>query len=128
MSFVRIKDKKILIHGGGKIVSDFLKKINLEPRHVFEISRQSLIRTFTLGVSGFDSPCSSNGIRESKEVLKSIQDVTNSYVTTFKNSNNSKQITETLERAILFLESNLDFNSFNRYQYLKKYILSSLFG
>ena len=34
MSFVRIKDKKILIHGGGKIVSDFLKKINLEPKLV----------------------------------------------------------------------------------------------
>ena len=104
-------------------INEYHKKINLEPRHVFEISRQSLIRTFTLGVSGFDSPCSSNGIKESMEVLKSIQDVTNSYLTTFKNSNNSKQITESLDKAILFLESNLDFNSFNRYQYLKKYIL-----
>ena len=29
MSFVKIKDKKILIHGGGKIASNFLKKINV---------------------------------------------------------------------------------------------------
>ena len=34
MSFVKIKDKKILIHGGGKIVSNFLKKINVEPKLV----------------------------------------------------------------------------------------------
>lgn len=31
-SFSKIKDKKILIHGGGKIVSDFLKKIDIEPK------------------------------------------------------------------------------------------------
>ena len=47
-SFSKIKDKKILIHGGGKIVSDFLKKIDIEPKVINISWIQWYLRVFKI--------------------------------------------------------------------------------
>lgn len=56
-----------------------LKRSKIEHRHVFEAIRQELVRIFTLGVTGFDTPGSDLAITENYEAFKSINFLLQTY-------------------------------------------------
>lgn len=53
-------------------LSPYIKGIPLQHRHVFEGAYEEVIRLFTLGVTGFDTPGSVAALPEAREVLRTL--------------------------------------------------------
>ncbi|HAD98628.1 MAG TPA: cytochrome-c peroxidase [Cryomorphaceae bacterium] len=98
-------------------------------REVFEASRLQLVRLFTLGVTGFDTPGSLNGLAESRRSLQSLQEIMAIYIRQLQDE--GKELGVEVDRlfsgAIGYLERENDFNSFDRLYFLKAFI-DPLFG
>ena len=60
-------------------ISLYFSGINLQHRHVFEAWREEVIRIFTLGLTGFDTPASGAAIAEARVALTSIAQSYSSY-------------------------------------------------
>ena len=99
-------------------------KLRVTHRHLFEAMRQELVRVFTLGVTGFDTPGSANALPEAKKALEGIQTTIKIYtpLISSKNQNLISDIENLLDDAILFLKKNNDFETFDRLYFLKNYI------
>lgn len=93
-------------------------------RDIFIAARIELIRIATLGLTGFDTPGSSNGIQDALSVFETMQ----SDLTHFqpeielKNKLLSDSIFETLNKSITYLKQNNNFETFNRYAFLTQVI------
>lgn len=96
----------------------------LQHRFVFEAVRFELIRVFTLGVTGFDTPGSANAIPEAIVAMGAIQKAMAAYYPVLKVKNEPlvKQLDNSFTSAIQYLEDNNDFDTFNRLAFLKSYI------
>ncbi len=89
---------------------------------VFDALRSAMIRLTALGISGFDSPIAENSIPEAAATFESIQSILNIYITN-NNSNASKETTnKLLSNAIDYLNSNKNFNRFDRAYFITNYI------
>ena len=66
---LKIKELKKQIDKVGRALDRFIRVqkniLNLENRYILEASRNQIIRIFTLGLTGFDTPGSGNAIPES---------------------------------------------------------------
>ena len=51
------------------------KRIYIEPYQIFEAARLELVRIFTQGTTGYDTPGSLNGLAEAKTALDSMQTI-----------------------------------------------------
>ncbi|MEL6122752.1 MAG: cytochrome c peroxidase [Bacteroidota bacterium] len=93
-------------------------------RHVFESVRQELVRIFTLGVTGFDTPGSVNAIPEAKNAMSAISASMESYIPIIQGEDKrlADKLTFTFDGAISFLDSHQDFDSFDRLTFLIDYI------
>ncbi|MFL9842864.1 cytochrome-c peroxidase [Flavobacterium rhizosphaerae] len=78
--------------------------------------RLQLIRIFSLGITGFDTPGSLNGLTEAKESLQAMQLF---YEEQFSKSG---PVNTLFNEAIGYLGDNTDFDTFNRLEFFKKYI------
>ena len=91
---------------------------------VFEAARFEIIRIFTLGVSGFDTPGSLKGIDESESVLKALKSCFENYAQNLSKEN--KELGEKLmtlfDGAITNVSNSPDFDTFDRLAFLKDYI------
>ncbi len=85
---------------------------------IIEASRMELVRLFTLGLTGFDTPGSLNAIAEAQTVLLSLKQLLQISLTESKDLN---QLIQKFEAAITYLESAEDFNSLNRLEFLRKH-------
>ncbi len=96
----------------------------LTDREIFEAVRLSLIRTFTLGLTGFDCPGSVNSIEEAKTVLLSLQNAVTMYLpyTSKGFSSKSKKLSSTFASAIKYLESHPGFDELDRMHVLTNFI------
>lgn len=82
--------------------------------------RQQLIRDFSMGVTGFDTPGSLNGL---EEVQSSFQGM----LTFFKDNYNGNtvaknEVIQLFEEAIAYLNSPISFENFDRLTFLKSYV------
>jgi cytochrome c peroxidase len=101
------------------------KQIKLQHRHIFEAVRQELVRIFTLGVTGFDTPGgSSNAIAEAKTALESLSNTVEPYFSLLPDSEKNlvKKLKNIFESGIEYLNQNQDFETFNRLEFLIKFI------
>ena len=105
-------------------VLSYQQKIKIEHRHVFESMRQELVRIFTLGVTGFDTPGSANGVEEAKYAFKGVYDALNSYMPLIVEKNKGLAILmdARMKHTIDYLETNHDFETFDRLAFLKEHI------
>lgn len=88
---------------------------------MIEASRLELVRIFSLGVTGFDTPGSLNGLPESAAALQSAQLLINELI--IKSDKVLQQKAATLFKgAITYLNKNNNFDSFNRLDFLTLYI------
>ncbi|MDN5202663.1 cytochrome c peroxidase [Fulvivirgaceae bacterium BMA10] len=104
--------------------STYQNKIHLQDRHIFEASRYELIRIFTLGVTGFDSPVALNSIEEAHYALTSVYEAVKNYFPLLNDEGKvlGKQLDHQFRETLSFLEENNDFNSFDRLVFLKEHI------
>ncbi|RZJ66752.1 MAG: cytochrome-c peroxidase [Flavobacterium sp.] len=95
-----------------------LQKRNYAQFAEIDAMRLQLIRIFSLGVSGFDTPGTLNGIAESAVSLEGMR-------TFFKLQSGQSfyaDIDSRFEAAIDYLNANPDFNSFDRLAFFKQHI------
>ncbi|MEL6944175.1 MAG: cytochrome-c peroxidase, partial [Bacteroidota bacterium] len=100
------------------------KQVSMTHRHIFEAARQELVRIFTLGLTGFDTPGSVNAIPEAVQAVKSVANAINAYqplIATNKLAL-SHQIDDLFKEAVTYLETHDDFDTFDRLHFLKTYI------
>ncbi|MEM8969971.1 MAG: cytochrome c peroxidase, partial [Bacteroidota bacterium] len=102
----------------------FLRQTYLTDRQVIEAARMALIRVFTLGVTGFDSPVLANSLPEASRVLISLQNAIQLYIPLVeaKDAKLARELESTVAEAVDYLAKNQDFNTFDRLGFLKDYI------
>ncbi len=103
--------------------------VPIEHRFVFEASRKQLIRIFTLGLTGFDTPGSLNAIPEAKTALASVQRAIGLYLPLLEKNEPrlAEEITTLLDDGVQYLETHQDFEDFDRLYYLTAFI-NPLYG
>lgn len=98
--------------------------IHLKPSQAIECMRSGMVRIFTLGVTGFDTPGSVNALKESFVSLKSIE-------TTFlffeddiqpEAKSKIKSIKQLFNKGKKRLSATISFNDFDRMAFLKEVI------
>ncbi|MEO1098231.1 MAG: cytochrome c peroxidase, partial [Bacteroidota bacterium] len=102
----------------------FQGKLLVTDRHVFEASRFQVLRIFTMGLSGFDSPSLSQVMAEQKAGLETITFLIAHYYSFIdsKDTTISKRLKENLANAISYLEENQDFDTFDRVEFFKEHL------
>lgn len=104
----------------------YQQKIKVTHRHVFEATRLELIRIFTLGVTGFDTPGSANALPEARVALEALNELMLPYQEMIRKKNPKLATAFYLNwnKAISFVEDqpDIDFENFDRLTFLKKYI------
>lgn len=125
-----IANKQEIIKHTDRLVGAYKKlavrqqSIQLTHRHVFEACRQELVRIFTLGVTGFDTPGSVNALPEAAMALQSVSDAIAAYYPLII-AKEAKLVSATeaiFESAVDYLEANNDFDTFDRLTFLTDYI------
>lgn len=87
---------------------------------IMEAARLELVRIFTMGITGFDTPGSLNAMEEAATALQGTQDILEPFLS--KLSVDQKQQVKTLfAKSISYLSKNKDFNSFDRLVFLTDY-------
>ena len=122
--------------------ADFMREINLlkgmfnnlrkgierrplNPQRFFVSTHQQLMRLVALAMAGFDTPVSGLSIIETKSVLESLAYVyTNSIQSLIKKTNQKLnfEFQENLKKAIEFIGENPNFETFDRYTYIRDYL------
>ena len=82
--------------------------------------RMQLVRTYTLGLTGFDTPGSLNAINEAKSTFQSLTQFLNTNFTT--NKEETIEIQKLIGASIQYLDETPDFESLDRLVFLKKYL------
>ena len=102
-----------------------MQKRDLDAQRFFRATHQQLFRIVSLAISGFDTPVSHLGIEESATSLQSLLDV---YKLTLqptiitKDKTLDKKFISTVKSAISFINSNTDFETFDRFTFTKSYL------
>ncbi len=101
-----------------------LQKQSLSDREIIEASRLSMVRTFTLSLTGFDCPGSVNSIQEALVVFESIHFAFQLYSPYVQKNfkKNQKNLNQLFATAQDYLKKNQDFDSFDRLTFLTQYI------
>lgn len=103
--------------------------IQIQDRAVFEACRQGLVRVATLGITGFDTPGSINGITDASSVFISLQKTVQPYLLNISQKSPAlkKRISTALQLGIKYLSDHNDFDAFDRVYFTKKFI-NPLYG
>ncbi|MEQ8358944.1 MAG: cytochrome c peroxidase [Cytophagales bacterium] len=122
--------KQEIIKLSAGLVKDFERfksaqqNIPIYDREVFEACREELIRIFTLGLTGFDTPGSANAIPETKSALIAMKKALQIYENYFNSIENGsgKGLIDLLEQSINHLKKDQDFENFDRLEFYVEYI------
>lgn len=123
-------EKATLLALCDKLVQDFSdvkmhqSKVELTHRHVLEAVRQELVRVFTLGVTGFDTPGSANAIPEAATALAGAYDAFKNYMPLLAEKDRGLAILldARMEHTLNYLTENGDFENFDRLTFLMEHI------
>ncbi|MDR6966113.1 cytochrome c peroxidase [Flavobacterium arsenatis] len=88
---------------------------------MMEASRIELVRIFTLGITGFDTPGSLNALEEANVSLKSLQKILHPIVV--KASEKQRVELDILfKKTVAYLNKNKNFDAFDRLEFLTEFI------
>ncbi len=107
-----------------KEFNQYQRAIPVQDRHIFEAVRFELIRIFTLGVSGFDSPVILYSLPESEKALKASSWLMAQYLPSLKEKDKAlaEEMEKTFSAGVQYLRKNTDFDKFNRVEFLTYYL------
>lgn len=114
---------KKLVEDYENLHRDFVKHPILD-REVFEASRLEVIRIFSLGVTGFDTPGSLNGLDEVVWSLESLKETLEPYGEYVKKSELGlvSELNNLFNQARTYLKTSPGFEQFDRLYFLKEYV------
>ena len=101
--------------------SRFQRRVPLTDRQVLEAVRFELMRIFTLGVSGFDSPAALLSLPEAKASLAVMQQAVALYAPLLnaEHADLAQEVDQSFSTGIRYLEEHQDFETFDRLHFLK---------
>ncbi len=88
---------------------------------VIEAMRMELIRVFSMGLAGFDTPGSANAIPEARTAMASMQHILQQQKA-LKTSSHFAKAEQLFEEAVAYLRKHTDFDTFDRLAFLKAFI------
>ena len=100
-------------------------KRELNPERFFIATHQQLLRIISLSISGFDTPVSHLGFNEAMVSLESLQEVYDRSIGGLireKNKELDEKFRESIVQAIQFIEKDKDFESFDRYTFIRDHM------
>ena len=102
----------------------FHRKLYLSDRQIFEACRDELIRVYTLGMTGFDTPGSGQAMEDALIVFQQMETTMSGYVAVLGNQhrNLSQTLQQKLAGASLYLADNQNFDTFDRLAFLRNYL------
>ena len=106
-----------------KFVQVNLKEQTILARHIREMVQHEFIRIATAGITGLDAPVSFASITEALYSLKGIQSLLNTFSIDLVNSGIKDSVELTFNNTINYLTSNNDFNSFDRLEFIRSYLM-----
>jgi len=106
-----------------KDLRPILENMKVHPmidREIFEATRFQIIRIFTLGVSGFDTPGSLNGLQESRVSLEELKFVMLAYASQLASGNSEleEELKATFSKGVQQLAEAKSFEEFDRLHFL----------
>ena len=102
-------------------INSYQQRVPITERNLFEAARLELVRILTLGITGFDTPASNNALDDAKNALQPLLLMAKAYQPTL-NHTVGEQLVQKLNGAIQYLETNTDFDTFNRLEFIRDYI------
>jgi cytochrome c peroxidase len=106
----------------------YIKKIqfpsNLKENQIIEAIRSGMVRVFTLGLTGFDTPGCKNALEESYNSFKSMETVFLYFEATLNQNGKQKyaEIKKLFKKGAKTLKKTSNFNEFDRLTFLKETI------
>jgi cytochrome c peroxidase len=113
---VAVSNEIKLLQADLRFVKTNLAAQSISPNHLYELVQHQLIRIAVLGITGFDAPLSKYSLNEAAISLKSIR-------TLLKQSDERAMVDTQVHQCIIYLETNNDFDSFNRMAFVKDYLM-----
>ncbi|QCE42595.1 cytochrome-c peroxidase [Psychroserpens sp. NJDZ02] len=107
------------------ILKGNMEKRMLTPQRFFIATHQQLLRIVSLGISGFDTPVSHLGLSESAVSLNSLKTIYEHTIQSLiikKDSTLDKDFKDNITKAIQFIKSNTDFETFDRFAFTRDYL------
>lgn len=95
-----------------------LSQERLQPADIVEAMREELIRVFSMGLTGFDTPGSLNALVEAQTSLGALAEV----LPTICDTKDCKELNAIFQEAVTHLAKNNDFETFDRLHFLRTYI------
>ncbi|MBW2960373.1 cytochrome-c peroxidase [Mesonia aestuariivivens] len=113
-----------LTRGLMQVLHDAIEKRELNAQRFFIATHQQLMRIVSFGITGFDTPVSGLGLKETKASLKNLLTVYKLSIQKtikIKEPKLDEKFQQQISHAIGFIGKNPDFNSFDRYTFLRDY-------
>ncbi|WP_339875284.1 cytochrome-c peroxidase [Olleya marilimosa] len=107
------------------ILKENMQNRALTPQRFFIATHQQLLRIVSLGMSGFDTPVSHLGIKESAISLKSLQNVYNKTIKASivkKDKTIDDAFNSSILKAINYINQHQDFDTFDRFTFTRDYL------
>lgn len=115
--------RNLLIYQLGLLRADcenyksFFRSNKMNNWQVFDAVKLEVFRIITLGITGFDNPLTLRSMQESSASLESLRKVINH----FADAKNAEGLISKFDQAVGYLDSNSNFNSFNRMEFITTY-------
>ncbi len=100
----------------------FAKRSPISDRQVFEAVRIALVRIMSMGITGFDTPASSNAIKESAVAWESLSIGLEPYCQKLGEANLAQEIKLKWQGGLETLKAAKDFDSFDRLNFIRQYV------
>lgn len=100
-----------------EIFKRFFDNIEIADWQILDACKLELFRIETLGITGFDNALTLRSSSESAEALKGVNDALEIVVT---NSNYKTKLDSLVNNAVIYLNQNTNFNSFDRAYFIRK--------
>ncbi len=119
-----IEEKLINLKGKVAKLLPYEKSRTFDRRYIIEAMRTQIVRIMSLGITGFDTPGSLNGIEESRVAIQQLYKDVGHFESSIKSSDRSVLLTleRKLKGAGSYLTKNNDFNTFDRFIFIKEYL------
>lgn len=104
------------LDGNFRMLYKSSNQLNISAIETLAAMRLQLIRILSMGITGFDTPGSLNGLEETKVSMNGMQNFLDI------NSDKAKIAQELFEKSIRYLEKNQDFESFDRLVFIRDFL------
>jgi len=122
IDWVELKKQVRILKTDLKFVRQNFKDLPIQNHHFYELMQHQIVRIAALGITGFDSPVAFDSMDEAKYSIEGIEEFYLMYCKANSQEINSGLI-ELFKKAKQYINSNNDFDTFNRLKFIKKHLM-----